>query len=125
MIMQEQDKTIDSITGTVAVLTEQAGLMGQEIEEHMECVFTFDSFHVSPLLFCVSPFPTYCAPYTYHVLHFLPVHILTFEDTDVHCLPPIPSDRMLDDLEANVDSTGSKLQKNLKRLKQFVRETEG
>lgn len=70
-------------------------------------------------------FPTYCAPYTYHVLHSLPVHILTFKDADVHCLPPIPSDRMLDDLEANVDSTGSKLQKNLKRLKQFVRETEG
>jgi len=67
MIMQEQDKTIDSITGTVAVLTEQAGLMGHEIEEHIE---------------------------------------------------------MLDDLEANVDSTDSKLQKNLKRLKQFVRETE-
>lgn len=59
MIMQEQDKTIDSITGTVAVLTEQAGLMGQEIEEHMECVFTFDSFHVSPLLFCVSPLLPY------------------------------------------------------------------
>lgn len=48
-----------------------------------------------------------------------------FEKTDVHCFPPILSDRMLDDLEANVDSTGSKLQKNLKRLKQFVRETEG
>ena len=32
---------------------------------------------------------------------------------------------MLDDLEANVDTTDSKLQKNLKRLKKFVRETEG
>lgn len=48
MIMQEQDKTIDSITSTVAVLTEQAGLMGQEIEEHIECVPTFDSFHPVP-----------------------------------------------------------------------------
>ena len=38
MIMQEQDKAIDSITGTVATLTEQAGLMGQEISEHIECV---------------------------------------------------------------------------------------
>lgn len=36
MIMQEQDKTIDSITGTVTTLTEQAGLMGREIGEHIE-----------------------------------------------------------------------------------------
>ncbi|KAL5522728.1 hypothetical protein ACEPAG_8746 [Sanghuangporus baumii] len=36
MIMQEQDKTIDSITGTVVTLTEQAGLMGREIGEHIE-----------------------------------------------------------------------------------------
>ena len=36
MIIQEQDKTLDSITGTVATLTEQAGLMGREIGEHVE-----------------------------------------------------------------------------------------
>ena len=38
MIMQEQDKTIDSISGTMQTLTEQAGLMGQEINEHNEYV---------------------------------------------------------------------------------------
>ena len=36
MIMQEQDKTIDAISGTVATLAEQAGLMGREIGEHVE-----------------------------------------------------------------------------------------
>ena len=38
MIMQEQDKTLDSISGTMRTLTEQAGLMGREIEEHTEYV---------------------------------------------------------------------------------------
>ena len=90
MIMQEQDKAIDSITGTVATLTEQSGLMGQEISEHIECVQKTNTLiHSKSQL----------------------THILR--------------DRMLDDLEANVDTTDSKLQKNLKRLKKFVRETEG
>lgn len=36
MIMQRQDHTIDSIAGTLTTLAQQAGLMGQEIEEHNE-----------------------------------------------------------------------------------------
>lgn len=52
MIMQEQDKALDSITGTVATLTEQAGLMGREIGEHMECVFSI-------LLFLLRRLTTY------------------------------------------------------------------
>ncbi|KAH8113940.1 syntaxin 6, N-terminal-domain-containing protein [Phellopilus nigrolimitatus] len=43
MIMEEQDKTIDSITGTVSTLTEQAGLMGQEIGEHIELLGNIES----------------------------------------------------------------------------------
>jgi len=38
MIIQEQDKTLDSISGTINVLTEQAGLMGRELGEHNEWV---------------------------------------------------------------------------------------
>jgi len=38
MMMQEQDQTIDSISGTLNTLAEQAGLMGQEIVEHNEYV---------------------------------------------------------------------------------------
>jgi syntaxin 6 len=38
MIMREQDRTLDSITGTLTTLTEQAGLMGREVNEHNECV---------------------------------------------------------------------------------------
>ena len=34
--MEEQDRTLGSITGTLSTLTEQAGLMGREIGEHME-----------------------------------------------------------------------------------------
>lgn len=36
MIIEEQDKTLGSITGTLSTLTEQAGLMGQEIGEQIE-----------------------------------------------------------------------------------------
>ncbi|KAI5121705.1 hypothetical protein M0805_002098 [Coniferiporia weirii] len=67
MIMEEQDKTIDSISGTISTLAEQAGLMGREIGEHVE---------------------------------------------------------MLGDLESNVDRTDTKLQKSLKRIQRFARETE-
>ncbi|TFL02531.1 t-SNARE [Pterulicium gracile] len=36
MMMAEQDRTIDSISGTLTSLARQAGLMGQEISEHNE-----------------------------------------------------------------------------------------
>jgi len=36
MIMQEQDKALDAISGTLSTLQEQAGLMGTEIGEHIE-----------------------------------------------------------------------------------------
>lgn len=38
MMIQEQDRTIDTISGTLSTLAQQAGLMGQEIGEHNECV---------------------------------------------------------------------------------------
>jgi len=36
MMIREQDRTIDSIAGTLSTLAQQAGLMGQEIVEHTE-----------------------------------------------------------------------------------------
>ncbi|GJJ15031.1 hypothetical protein Clacol_009305 [Clathrus columnatus] len=36
MLMQQQDQTLTSISGTLNTLAEQAGLMGQEIMEHNE-----------------------------------------------------------------------------------------
>ncbi|TRM63742.1 t-SNARE [Schizophyllum amplum] len=36
MIMRDQDRTMDTISGTLTTLAQQAGLMGQEIGEHVE-----------------------------------------------------------------------------------------
>jgi hypothetical protein len=36
MMIREQDQTMDSIAGTLSTLAQQAGLMGQELEEHHE-----------------------------------------------------------------------------------------
>ncbi|KAJ7634802.1 t-SNARE [Roridomyces roridus] len=36
LMIREQDRTIDSIAGTLSTLAQQAGLMGQEIVEHNE-----------------------------------------------------------------------------------------
>lgn len=36
MMIRQQDQTIDSISGTLNTLAQQAGLMGQEIGEHNE-----------------------------------------------------------------------------------------
>ncbi|KAF7316324.1 SNARE domain protein [Mycena indigotica] len=36
MMMQDQERTMDSISGTLSTLAQQAGLMGQEILEHNE-----------------------------------------------------------------------------------------
>lgn len=38
MMMREQDRTMDTISGTLSTLAQQAGLMGQEIVEHNEYV---------------------------------------------------------------------------------------
>ncbi|KAG6819697.1 hypothetical protein H0H93_009491 [Arthromyces matolae] len=38
LIMHEQDRTMDSLAGTLHTLAQQAGLMGQEIVEHNEQV---------------------------------------------------------------------------------------
>ena len=38
MIMQEQDKAIDSIAGTLHTITQQSTLMGNEIGEQIELV---------------------------------------------------------------------------------------
>lgn len=38
IMIREQDRTIDSIAGTLNTLAQQAGLIGQEIVEHNECV---------------------------------------------------------------------------------------
>lgn len=37
-MIREQDRTMDSIVGTLSTLAQQAGLMGQEIVEHNEQV---------------------------------------------------------------------------------------
>ena len=36
MIMEEQDRTLDQMHDTLSTITEQAGLMGREIGEHVE-----------------------------------------------------------------------------------------
>jgi len=38
MMIREQDRTIDSIAGTLSTLAQQAGLIGREIGEHNEFV---------------------------------------------------------------------------------------
>ncbi|KAI6043950.1 t-SNARE [Pisolithus marmoratus] len=68
LLIQEQDRTMDSISGTLTNLAHQTGLMGQEIEQHVE---------------------------------------------------------MLEDLERHVDGTDTKLNTSMRRLRRFVRETEG
>lgn len=67
MLIQEQDRTMDSISGTLTNLAQQAGLMGQEIGQHVE---------------------------------------------------------MLEDLDRHVDSTDTKLNTAMRRLRRFVHETE-
>ncbi|KAI0367650.1 hypothetical protein BV20DRAFT_1037555 [Pilatotrama ljubarskyi] len=67
MIIRQQDETMDSIAGTLNTLHEQAGLMGQEIGEHIE---------------------------------------------------------MLDDLERGVDRSDAKLNTAMKKMRNFIRQTE-
>lgn len=67
MLIQEQDRTMDSISGTLTNLAQQAGLMGQEIGQHVE---------------------------------------------------------MLEDLDRHVDSTDTKLNTAMRRLRRSVHETE-
>ncbi|KAJ7211335.1 t-SNARE [Mycena pura] len=43
MMMQEQERTMDSISGTLSTLAQQAGLMGQEILEHNELLDDLES----------------------------------------------------------------------------------
>jgi hypothetical protein len=38
MLIRDQDRTIDTISGTLNTIAQQAGLMGREITEHNECV---------------------------------------------------------------------------------------
>jgi hypothetical protein len=42
MIMRQQDDAMDSISGTLHTISQQASLMGNEIEEHIECVVVLD-----------------------------------------------------------------------------------
>ncbi|KAG6830814.1 hypothetical protein H0H87_006987 [Tephrocybe sp. NHM501043] len=67
LIMREQDRTMDTIAGTLHTLAQQAGLMGQEIVEHNE---------------------------------------------------------LLDDLERGVDSTDTKLNGAMRRMRHFMRKSE-
>ncbi|KAK0490123.1 syntaxin 6, N-terminal-domain-containing protein [Armillaria luteobubalina] len=43
MVIREQDRTIDSISGALSNLAHQAGLMGQEIVEHTELLTDLES----------------------------------------------------------------------------------
>jgi len=47
MMMRQQDETMDSISGTLNILTQQASLMGQEIEEHNEYAFLSNYYTLS------------------------------------------------------------------------------
>lgn len=38
MMVHQQDRALDSISGTLTTLAQQAGLIGQEVAEHNECV---------------------------------------------------------------------------------------
>jgi len=42
-MIRQQDSALDSITGTLATLAQQAGLMGQEISEHTEMLGDLES----------------------------------------------------------------------------------
>lgn len=42
LIIQEQDRTMDSISGTLTTLAEQAGLIGQEIDQHVDMLEDFE-----------------------------------------------------------------------------------
>lgn len=55
-MMREQDKTIDSLAGTLSTLAQQAGLMGQEIGEHNECVSSYTEYHCSDVFTHSRPF---------------------------------------------------------------------
>ena len=46
MIIQEQDRTIDTISGTLTMLAQQAGLMGEEIGVHNEYVLVATVLHM-------------------------------------------------------------------------------
>lgn len=46
-MMRQQDETMDSISGTLNILTQQASLMGQEIEEHNEYAFLSNYYTLS------------------------------------------------------------------------------
>jgi len=37
MLMEQQDRALETISGTLTTLHQQAGLMGQELGEHNEC----------------------------------------------------------------------------------------
>jgi len=43
LMIREQDRTMDSISGTLSTLAQQAGLMGQEIVEHNEMLDDLES----------------------------------------------------------------------------------
>lgn len=42
MMMRQQDDAMDSISGTLHTISQQASLMGSEIEEHIEYVVVLD-----------------------------------------------------------------------------------
>ena len=54
-MMHQQDRALDSISGTLKNLAQQAGLIGQEVGEHNECVSSHFWGHVAsgarPLLY--------------------------------------------------------------------------
>ena len=55
MMMRAQDTTMDSIAGTLHTIAQQASLMGQEINEHNECVCSPSSASVSDFSMILRP----------------------------------------------------------------------
>jgi len=95
MMMRQQDQTMDSISGTLNILTQQASLMGQEIEEHNEYAF-------------LSNYYTLSLPHS----------------PSEKLINVILSSRLLDDLDRNVDRVDHKLQGAMQRMRKFLRDSE-
>ena len=62
MMIREQDRTMDSIAGTLSTLAQQAGLMGQELEEHHESVSSLSILLSSPIVGRTPLSPGYSLP---------------------------------------------------------------
>jgi hypothetical protein len=95
-MIRQQDRALDSISGTLTTLAQQAGLIGQEVGEHNECV------------------STYLVTLGTRGFGRTAALVLTAEFT-----------RLLNDFEAQVDRTEGKLAAATRRMNFFLQKAEG